>query len=391
VLDLRSLNREQLEAVLTTEGPLLVLAGAGSGKTRVITYRLAHLIERGVSPKSILCVTFTNKAAFEMRDRARTLVGKSVRGATMSTFHALGARILREHGSRIGLNKTFTISDGGDQMGTLVRILRGLRIDDRRFDAKRIMATISRAKNAGVDAPTFREQDGEIGSDVIEDVRMVKDEELEDEYRVATIEAYGRYEDALRAQNVVDFDDLLLLTEKLLAHDAEVLDALQRRWRYLMIDEYQDTNGAQFHLMRMLAGEARNLCVVGDDDQSIYGWRGADIRNILRFSQHFPGAKVVKLETNYRSTARILSVANAIIAKNPHRHEKTLRAAAGSGEMVKIVSMEDEDVEADKVASTILSLIAGGVTPKDISVLFRSNVQSRPLAASSRADADSWR
>jgi superfamily I DNA/RNA helicase len=387
VLDLGSLNREQLEAVLTTEGPLLVLAGAGSGKTRVITYRLAHLIERGISPKSILCVTFTNKAAFEMRDRAKKLVGKRVRGATMSTFHALGARILRENAARVGLRPGFTISDESDQMGTLKRVLRNVDIDDHSFDPKRIMTMISRAKNAGVDAAQFRAQEGELRTDA----RMVKDDALEEEYKVATIEAYERYEEGLRAQNVVDFDDLLLLTEKLLRQDPEVLERLRARWRYLMIDEYQDTNGAQFHLMRLLAGGEQNLCVVGDDDQSIYGWRGADIENILRFSRHFPGAKIVKLETNYRSTGNILAVANAVISKNPHRHDKTLRAHADTGEPVKVVAIEDDDAEADQLASGVLQLIADGVTPKDIAILFRSNVQSRPIELAFRREHIAYR
>lgn len=380
-LDLGTLNREQLQAVLTTEGPLLVLAGAGSGKTRVITYRLAHLVACGVSPKNILCVTFTNKAAFEMRDRAKKLVGKSMRGATISTFHALGSKILREHGDAVGLRKGFTISDGADQLGTLRRILRNLRIDDRRFDPKLIMATISRAKNAGLDAAGLRAAGGVLPGP---SPMSAGDGLPDDEYRVATIEAYDRYESALRAQNIVDFDDLLLLTEKLLARDTAVLERLRRRWRYVMIDEYQDTNGAQFELIRAISGETRNLCVVGDDDQSIYGWRGADISNILRFAQRFPGAATVKLETNYRSTGNILAVANAVISKNPNRHDKTLRPAAGQGGPVKIVAMEDEDKEADEVAAAILSLTAGGVAARDIAVLFRSNVQSRPLELAMR-------
>lgn len=368
-LDLHTLNREQLEAVLCTEGPLLVLAGAGSGKTRVITYRLAHLIENGVAPKNILCVTFTNKAAFEMRERAKKLVGKVVRGATMSTFHALGSKILREYGQRVGLRKGFTICDGADQVGTLRRILRALRIDDRKFDAKRIMANISRAKNAGMNAQDFRDQP--------EDLSL--EEDFEGEYQLATIEAYTKYEENLRAQNVVDFDDLLLLTAKLLAEHEDVLEMLRERWRYLQVDEYQDTNGAQFDLMRMIAGDRRNLCVVGDDDQSIYGWRGADVENILGFGHIFPGAKIVKLEMNYRSTGKILDVANSIIEKNPQRHDKTLRAHAGPGEPVKIVAMEDEDFEADEVANGILALTAAQVPNKDVAVLFRSNVQSRAL------------
>ncbi len=376
MLDLDSLNREQLEAVLTTEGPLLVLAGAGSGKTRVITFRLAHLLEKGVYPKQILAVTFTNKAAFEMKDRARRMAGKSVRGATISTFHALGAQILRAYPERVGLRAGFTISDAADQLGTLRRILRSLRIDDRRFDVQRIMAAISHAKNAGLDPRRFRAAGGHLSSN---------DPLDSDEYRVAAIEAYDRYQENLRAQNVVDFDDLLILTVRLLADDSDVLLRLLHRWRYLMIDEYQDTNGAQLELMRLLAGERRNLCVVGDDDQSIYGWRGADVANILSFGEHFPGAKIVKLETNYRSTARILDVANAIISQNPKRFDKRLKPAAEQGDPVRVVSLEDEDTEAQEVTNAILALIAKGTKSSEIAVLFRSNVQSRPFELAFRA------
>ena len=368
MLELDTLNRQQQEAVLTTEGPLLVLAGAGSGKTKVITVRLARLIELGVAPKNILCVTFTNKAAFEMRTRARNLVGKSLRGAMMSTFHALGSRILREHPEPVGLRKGFTISDSGDQLGTLRRILRDLRIDDRRFDVKRIMSAIGKIKNAGMGPAEFRAQGGE-------GIFELKD----DEYKAATIECYERYERALRAQNVVDFDDLLLLTQRLFETEHGLLERLRARWRYLMIDEYQDTNGAQFNLMKLLAGEQRNLCVVGDDDQSIYGWRGADITNILRFAQHFPGAKTVKLEQNYRSTGNILNVANSIIQKNTGRHDKTMRATAGPGPLVRIASAEDEEIEAQRVAEAIAALLAQGTLGQEVAVLFRSNVQSRAV------------
>jgi superfamily I DNA/RNA helicase len=372
MLALEGLNREQLEAVLHTEGPLLVLAGAGSGKTRVITYRLAHLIDQGVHPRQILCVTFTNKAAFEMKHRAKKLVGKSVRGATISTFHALGVRILRKYAAEVGLRKGFTICDAGEQLGSMRRILRALKIDDRRFDAKKLLVLISMAKNAGVDSASFRAQEGLLPeSDPLPDD--------DDDYRIAAIETYERYESALRAQNLVDFDDLLLLTVRLLQDHEDILESLRARWRFLMIDEYQDTNGAQFELMRMLAGSERNLCVVGDDDQSIYGWRGADVQNILRFSRHFPGAKIVKLETNYRSTGCILEVANAIISKNPDRYDKRLRPAAGLGDRVRIVGVEDEEKEADQVAASVLALTTGGLEAKEIAVLFRSNVQSRTL------------
>lgn len=370
MLDLEGLNRAQLEAVLTTEGPLLVLAGAGSGKTRVITYRLARLIENGVSPRNILCVTFTNKAAYEMKVRARNLVGKSLRGATLSTFHALGAQILREHPSGAGLRPGFTISDAGDQLGTLRRILRDLRIDDRKFDVKRILSAIGKAKNAGLTAEMFKDTDG---------AGLSLPELTDDEYRIATQESYLRYESSLRAQNVVDFDDLLLLTQRLFETDQELIEKLRHKWRYLMIDEYQDTNGAQFNLMRLLAGERRNICVVGDDDQSIYGWRGADIANIRGFDQHFPGAKTVKLEMNYRSTGYVLAVANAIIEKSAGRHDKTLKPAAGLGERVRIVAAEDEDAEAQQVAEAIQDVLARGGLPQEIAVLFRSNVQSRAV------------
>ena len=378
MLDLSGLNREQLEAVVTTEGPLLVLAGAGSGKTRVITYRLAQLVRKGVHPTAILCLTFTNKAAHEMRERARHLVGKSLRGTTISTFHALGARILRANPEAVGLRKGFTITDSAEQIGTLRRILRTLRIDDRKFDPKRIMVLISHAKNAGIDAAEFRRLEGSLP-------HLPEVDQEDDDYQLASIEVYERYESALIAQNVVDFDDLLLLCLRLLEQNDEVRLRLQNRWQYLMVDEYQDTNGAQLELLRSLTGERKNLCVVGDDDQSIYGWRGADIRNIRSFQRHFSGAQRVMLLTNYRSTGHILSVANAIIEQNPDRYDKRLRAASHDGEPVRVSAVEDEDTEAEEVASRVLSLTASGVSPGDIAVLFRSNVQARPIELALRA------
>ncbi len=382
MLDLSTLNREQLEAVVTTEGPVLVLAGAGSGKTRVITYRLANLIQRGVSARNVLCVTFTNKAAFEMRERARSLVGRSLRGVTISTFHALGAQILRLFPQRVGLRPGFTITDSGEQIGTLRRILRSLRIDDRKFDAKRIMAVVGAAKNAGFDAERFRAAQGVLPSPI--PALELKDDALASDYLVAAIEAYAHYESALKTQNVVDFDDLLLLTVRLIKDDEEVRTRLRRRWRYIQVDEYQDTNGAQLELVKEVAGPTRNLCVVGDDDQSIYGWRGADIANILGFERHFPGARIVMLETNYRSTGHILHVANAIIEQNPGRYDKTLRPAAEEGQAVRVVAVEDEDEEAEQVANTALNLIAGGTRPNEVAVLYRSNVQSRPIELAMR-------
>lgn len=380
MFDLSTLNREQLEAVLHLEGPMLVLAGAGSGKTRVITFRLAQMIREGISPKNVLCVTFTNKAAYEMRVRARELVGRSLKGATLSTFHALGARILRDMPEKVGLRPGFTISDGAEQVGTVRRILRDLSIYDRRFDAERVMGLISKAKNAGWAPETLRAKGG-FGTP----------EDADEDYVICAIESYERYQESLRIQNVIDFDDLLLLTQRLLETDAEVRERLQARWHYLMIDEYQDTNGAQFSLMELLAGERRNLCVVGDDDQSIYGWRGADLGNILRFHHDFPGAKVVKLETNYRSTAFILKLANTIIHQNKDRHDKTMRAHAGAGDPVRIVSVEDEDAEAELVAREVFDLEAKGVPAKEVAVLFRSNVQSRAIELAFRTMGVAYR
>ncbi|MEM1025809.1 MAG: UvrD-helicase domain-containing protein [Myxococcota bacterium] len=367
MLDLSGLNHAQLEAVVTHEGPLLVLAGAGSGKTRVITHRLAHLISQGIPPHAILCVTFTNKAAYEMKARARHLVGRSLRGATLSTFHALGVRILRRFGHRIGLQPTFGISDAGDQLGVVRQILRRLRIDDRRFDAKKILAGIGWAKNAG------------LGTEALEEAEIPELVAPDEEYALALVEVYRRYQEGLQVQNVVDFDDLLLRTAELLRAHEDVRAHLSAQWRYVMVDEYQDTNLAQFDVLRRLVEPHHNLCVVGDDDQSIYGWRGADVRNILGFESHFPGAKRVLLDVNYRSTGAILATANAVIAQNPTRFEKHLVAAAEEGEKVAVIAAEGEEDEAEEVANRIVRMEAEGVQLSDVAVLYRSNVQSRPL------------
>lgn len=385
MVDFSTLNDAQRRAVQTLDGPLLVLAGAGSGKTRVITYRLANLIHEGIAAKNILCVTFTNKAAHEMRARARKLVGKQVRGTTMSTFHALGVRILRESPEAIGLKPGFTITDSGEQMGFVRRILRDLRIDGRNFDAKVILNMISMAKNAGLSARQYRAQRGHLLPVPEGPLEGPGDGAPDHDYTVAAIEIYDKYESGLRAQNVVDFDDLLLLTVQLLKSNPDRLDTLRDRWRYVMVDEYQDTNGAQFELVHLLSAEHKNLCVVGDDDQSIYGWRGADVTNILRFDKQFEGAKVIKLETNYRSTGHILNVANSVIAKNTQRHDKKLRAFAGEGDVVRIVATEDEEVESEQIASVIFDLLSTGVLAKEVAVLFRSNVQSRALELAFRA------
>jgi DNA helicase-2/ATP-dependent DNA helicase PcrA len=307
----RELNPEQRAAVLATEGPVLVLAGAGSGKTRTLVYRITHLIRSGVPAARILAVTFTNRAAGEMKERVARVVGKEARGMTLSTFHSLGARILREHGEKLGLPPKFSIYATADQLSIIKRILTeevhvAATAGDDQFDAKRILFQISGWKNRLVTPDEARE---EVIAGRTKGNRS-------DDYAVLAADVYPRYEHALRAAGAADFDDLLLLPVALLREHAEVREALGRRWHYVMIDEYQDTNGAQFEIARQLAGARQNLCVVGDDDQSIYAWRGADLRNILDFERHFPGAQVIALEENYRSTQRILDAANAVIAHN---------------------------------------------------------------------------
>ncbi len=346
---------------MTLEGPLLVLAGAGSGKTRVIVHRIAYMIEQGIAPSNILAVTFTNKAASEMRERVAALVGsKNGKALTVSTFHAFGCEVLRRYIDRLGYPRRFAIADASDQIAMVKRAMREVKIDDRRFDPKRVQALISKAKCVGK-AP----QPMEAGRG--------------DDYDLATAEAYPRYQLALRAQGCVDFDDLILLPMELLREHEEVRSRLLERYRYLLVDEYQDTNRSQLDLLVLLAGERRNVCAVGDDDQSIYSWRGAEVENILRFDRHFPGAKEVRLEQNYRSTGAILDAANAVIAKNEARKKKRLWTASGEGDKIQVVVCPDEEEEGRYIAREIARLIAGGKRPKDLAVLYRTNLQSRAV------------
>jgi len=360
---LDGLNPEQQRAVLTTEGPVLVLAGAGSGKTRVITRRIAHLISKGVPARSILAVTFTNKAAREMRGRA----GPTAKESTICTFHSFCVRILRQHAELVGLHPRFTICDDADQATAVKSALRELRIAEAAVHPRAALSRISLFKS-----------------------RLVTPEQAldaaVDDYDELIARAYKGYEGALRRSRVVDFDDLLLFVGKLLATNDGVRRKLQERYRYLMVDEYQDTNGPQYEILRLLAGKARNVCVVGDDDQSIYGWRGADVKKILHFEKDFPKAVVIRLETNYRSTEQILAAANAVIRNNAARHEKTLKAACGSGEPVRILECVDEEHEAEFVVQEIVQEVrmrrAGF---GDYAVLFRTAVQPRPFEAHLRA------
>ena len=363
---LHELNAPQREAVTTTEGPLLVLAGAGSGKTRVITYRIGHLLDLGVRPEEILAVSFTNKAADEMEQRVSKLVGPRARLLTLSTFHSLGLMILKAEREALGMDAGFTIYDQADQMGLLRELLRQIQIEDRRFDAKAVLFRLSLAKNAFLSPEEYKAK-------VEADVRQ-------DEYDLVASEIYPRYEAALRSFHAVDFDDLITRTVRLLDDDEGARQRWGARFRYVMVDEYQDTNRAQYKLMHHLIAQRNNLCVVGDDDQSIYGWRGAEAGHILEFDKQFPGAKVVRLEQNYRSTPQILDAANGVIAHNTKRHKKTLWTGAAPGEKLRFVVAEDPEAEAKFIAEEIELLRATrNHKLSDFAILYRSNIQARAL------------
>ncbi|HET8732284.1 MAG TPA: UvrD-helicase domain-containing protein, partial [Anaeromyxobacteraceae bacterium] len=296
MIDLSTLNPPQREAVVTTEGPLLVLAGAGSGKTRVIAHRVAYLLKQGIEPESVLAVTFTNKAAAEMRERVVQLAGHPGTDVFVSTFHSFGLWLLSEEHKAAGLPKRFAICDAGDQAALVKRCMREVKVDDRAFDPRRVLWLISKAKNA-LQKRIKPRPDGQG-----------------DDYDLIAAEVYPRYQQALRAQRAVDFDDLIARPVELLKGDAALREKYQARFSHLLVDEYQDTNLCQLELLKLVAGPRKNVCAVGDDDQAIYGWRGAEVKNILRFEKHFPGAKEVRLEQNYRSTGRVLACANGVIA-----------------------------------------------------------------------------
>jgi DNA helicase-2/ATP-dependent DNA helicase PcrA len=361
VIDLSTLNPPQREAVTTTEGPLLVLAGAGSGKTRVIAHRVAYLLWSGADARAILAVTFTNKAAGEMQERVAALAGDLGRAVRVSTFHSFGLRMLEEEHRAAGLPKRFSIADAGDQLALVKRCMREVNVDDRAFDARRVLFRISAAKNA------------------LAQRIAVRPAGQGDDYDLVAAEAFPRYEAALRAQRAVDFDDLIARPVALLRSDEALRARWQARFRWLLVDEYQDTNRCQLELLKLLAGERRNVCAVGDDDQAIYGWRGAEVKNILRFDRHFPGAKEVRLEQNYRSTGNVLACANAVIARNADRKAKRLWTSAGAGERVRVAALETEEDEARFVAEEISRLRGEGRALGDVAVLYRLNAQSRPI------------
>jgi len=355
------LNQPQKEAVEHGEGPMLILAGAGSGKTRVITHRVAHLIRRGTDPCAIVAVSFTNKAAKEMAERLVPLVGRAKAGKIrVSTFHSFGLDMLREEGRGDASRGRFVIFDQGDALGLVREILRSIyrRDASRRFDTMAILSRISNWKNAMVDPASVPDS--------------------AHPYDAVALEVYPEYEERLRAMRAFDFDDLICRPVRLMREDA----AMRERWRnridHLLVDEFQDTSEVQLELVRLLANKKRSVCVVGDDDQSIYGWRGANVANILEFETHFPGAKVIKLETNYRSRAPILEVANAVISSgNGRRHEKRLRAARTGGETVRRCTCDDPRAEAQFVRRELGRLREENVSLDDVAVLYRSNQQAR--------------
>ncbi len=359
--DLNTLNDAQREAVLAAEGPLLVLAGAGSGKTRVLTYRIANLIENhGVQPWEILAITFTNKAANEMRDRFRSLIGTAARGMWVSTFHSMCVRMLRADAERVGFTQNFTIYDTEDLKRVYKEIIAELKIDEKRFPVNMLKSWISQEKNELVFPEEFEENASGFRENTVAGV-------------------YECLRERLHAANALDFDDLLLYAYRLLKENEDILRAYQDRFRYVLVDEYQDTNHAQYEITMMLARDHKNIMVVGDDDQSIYSWRGADLRNILEFENDFPEAHVVKLEQNYRSVGNILKAANAVVANNKQRKAKRLFTVADDGEKINVYLATDERDEGRWIAGEINRIHAHNVSYNNIAVFYRTNAQSRVL------------
>lgn len=355
---LNSLNERQKDAVLYKEGALLIVAGAGAGKTKTITHRIAHLIKTGVLPEEILAVTFTNKAAKEMQERVFHLL-EGVNGRPMiTTFHSLGVKILRDHAEKIGLNRHFVILDDGDTNSIIKQCLKEFSIDPKQMPVKMFKSIISSNKNNFVTPQEFGRKSTTQNGMVIARV-------------------WQKYEEKKMKEKGLDFDDLLVKTVELFQNHKEVLDFYQERWKYIHIDEYQDTNTVQYLLTKLLAKKYGNICVVGDGDQNIYSWRGADVTNILNFEEDYPDAKVVMLEQNYRSTKNIIAVANSIIRKNKQRKDKNLFTENEDGELISLFEAYNDKYEAEFVADKAVELIDRGVNPNDIAVLYRANFQSR--------------
>lgn len=359
---LSGLNKEQQEAVKTTEGPLLIMAGAGSGKTRVLTHRIAYLmVEKAVNPYNILAITFTNKAAREMKERVGQLMGGAAEEVWISTFHSMCVRILRRDIDRIGFNRNFTILDTTDQQSVIKGILKDKNLDPKKFDPRAILGTISSLKNELIDPESYSKQVGSY-------------------YERIVSEVYEEYQKRLRKNQSLDFDDLIMTTIHLFQRVPDVLEYYQRKFQYIHVDEYQDTNRAQYLLVKLLASRFQNLCVVGDSDQSIYRWRGADISNILSFEKDYPNARVILLEQNYRSTKRILQAANEVIKNNYNRKPKKLWTENPEGKKIVYFRAENEQAEAQFVAGKIKELVESGKRQlSDFAILYRTNAQSRVI------------
>ena len=357
---LNGMNDRQAEAVRTTEGPLLIMAGAGSGKTRVLTHRIAYLIdEKMVNPWNILAITFTNKAAREMKERAMAL-NPATQESLIATFHSMCVRILRREADHIGYSRNFTIVDPGEQRTLMKRIMKDLNLDPKQWSERTILGTISNAKNDLIDEVAYEMQAGDFYSEIV-------------------AKCYKAYQKELRQSEAMDFDDLIMMTLRLFDKNPEVLTYYQQRYQYIHVDEYQDTNHAQYQLVKLLASRFKNICVVGDADQSIYGWRGADMQNILDFEKDYPQAKVVLLEENYRSTKTILQAANDVIERNKNRRPKKLWTQNEEGEQIVYYRADNEQGEAVYVASQIGELARGSYNYKDMAVLYRTNAQSRTI------------
>ena len=367
---LASLNPQQREAVQTIRGPVLILAGAGTGKTRVITCRIAHMVANGIPPANILGVTFTNKAAREMQERVRALLPRGRKSEarsqpdarenrpTICTFHSLCVRILRQHIEKLGYKRNFVIYDESEQLAAVKKILSSISAKGQKTDPGAVLAMLSKFKNGGESAKVFGDPNVHALAEHVA----------------------KRYESALHACNAVDFDDLILLTLRLFREHPDALAACRAKYRYVMVDEYQDTNASQFGLVHALTKEHRNFCVVGDDDQSIYGWRGAEIANLLNLEEHFPEVKIIKLEQNYRSTTTILNAANAIIKNNVRRRGKTLWSGKGAGAKIQLQTYNNDEDEAREVVAQIeFKRLAHRIPWRDCAILFRTNQQSRPL------------
>ena len=360
---LEGLNTPQKEAVITTDGPVLVVAGAGAGKTRVITHRIAHIVSQGIEPSSILAVTFTNKAAKEMKERALSLLSQEITPQTtpfISTFHSLGVYILRNHHKTLNIPKHFTIFDRDDSVRAIKQALKKKGLNPKEYEPRKILSSISKKKGDGITFEEFSGHTSNYWDELVADI-------------------WEEYEHILTKNKAFDFDDLLLKTVSLLKKEKAIREQYQQQWKYIHIDEYQDTNGVQYEFVKLITNNENNICVVGDGDQLVYSWRGADIKNILSFEKDFSNTTTILLEENYRSTKNILGAANNVIKKNNNRIDKNLFTSNSEGEPLELIEGWSEANEAEKIVTAIQELIKEGTNPNEIAILYRANFQSRVL------------